>query len=89
MVQASTPCSISNEFGQCEGTRQCGFTGLTLCDVQAPQAEICNGLDDNCNGEVDELDTVACELSNEFGSCSVLSHAKAAKKDYVSSSNAS
>jgi hypothetical protein len=67
--QASTSCAVSNEFGRCEGVRQCGFTGLTLCDAPAPQAEVCNGRDDNCNGAVDELDTVPCEISNELGTC--------------------
>ncbi|MEE2778951.1 MAG: hypothetical protein VYE15_00405, partial [Myxococcota bacterium] len=49
-----TPCERSGEHGVCEGARQCTNTGLTLCDAAEPATELCNGVDDNCDGEVDE-----------------------------------
>ncbi len=50
----STPCSTSNELGTCTGSRVCTDEGLSACDAPEPTAEICNGLDDNCDGSVDE-----------------------------------
>jgi hypothetical protein len=52
--QASTTCYVENEHGSCHGLRFCAHDGLTDCDANVPQAETCNGQDDNCNGEVDE-----------------------------------
>ncbi|NMB74268.1 MAG: hypothetical protein GYA21_03965, partial [Myxococcales bacterium] len=48
------PCQTSNAFGTCTGTRTCrGFDGL-YCDAPEPAAEICNSLDDDCDGATDE-----------------------------------
>jgi len=49
-----TPCSVSNEWGVCEGKRVCAEEGLLDCDAFTPAKEACNGLDDNCDGDVDE-----------------------------------
>ncbi len=49
-----TPCQVENEFGLCEGKRVCTTDGLTDCDAATPTIEECNGLDDDCDGEVDE-----------------------------------
>jgi hypothetical protein len=49
-----TPCDVQNEFGICQGKRVCAETGLTECDALLPMAEMCNGQDDDCDGEVDE-----------------------------------
>jgi cysteine-rich repeat protein len=57
----STPCEETNEFGTCEGKRYCGKEGLTVCDALVPSEETCNGIDDNCDGIVDQ-DT--CDDSN-------------------------
>ena len=53
-----TPCRHENEFGMCEGQRFCGEEGLTDCDAPMPAAEQCNGLDDDCDGDVDEPDLI-------------------------------
>ncbi len=53
-----THCEVENEFGTCQGMRVCTEEGLTDCDAQVPAVETCNGLDDNCNGDVDEGDVV-------------------------------
>jgi hypothetical protein len=49
-----TPCHEENDWGLCQGKRVCGEDGLTGCDAQSPAEETCNGLDDNCDGQMDE-----------------------------------
>ncbi|MDP6945883.1 MAG: hypothetical protein QF464_17165, partial [Myxococcota bacterium] len=39
---------------QCSGSRVCTDEGLTACNAPDPEPEICDGLDNNCNGQVDE-----------------------------------
>ncbi len=50
------PCAAGE--GACErpGTIVCGPDGGTVCDAEAgePGEEICNGEDDDCDGEIDE-----------------------------------
>ena len=50
----ATACAVTNEHGSCEGVRVCTDAGLSPCDAASPAAEICNGLDDDCDGETDE-----------------------------------
>jgi cysteine-rich repeat protein len=50
----ATPCERSNEQGSCTGYRICTESGLSACDATEPTAEECNGLDDNCDGQLDE-----------------------------------
>ena len=53
-VKVGDPCDKTNEFGTCKGVTQClGPQGLT-CTALTPAAETCNGIDDNCDGFVDE-----------------------------------
>ena len=49
-----TGCEVTNDFGTCQGKRVCAEAGLTDCDASPPDEEVCNGLDDNCDGDVDE-----------------------------------
>jgi hypothetical protein len=53
-----TPCEVENEFGLCEGKRVCAEEGLTDCDASVPAPESCNGVDDDCDGDVDEGELV-------------------------------
>ncbi len=53
-----TACDATNEFGTCLGKRVCADDGLTDCDAILPAAEVCNGQDDDCDGEVDEPNVV-------------------------------
>ena len=50
----TTPCEITNDLGTCEGIRVCTEEGLKECDAVVPSEEQCNGIDDNCDGDVDE-----------------------------------
>ncbi|OGL76836.1 hypothetical protein A3E97_01675 [Candidatus Uhrbacteria bacterium RIFCSPHIGHO2_12_FULL_47_12] len=69
----STDCTNKNVFGVCSGSRVCKPEGLTNCIGQIPESESCNKLDDNCDGETDNIDASAigagCKQSNEFGTC--------------------
>ncbi len=68
-LEAQTSCQVTNAVGTCPGSRFCAEDGLTACDATAPQAEICDGLDNDCNGEVDELAGGECTITNQYGSC--------------------
>ncbi|MBM4352194.1 MAG: hypothetical protein FJ109_00115 [Deltaproteobacteria bacterium] len=57
----STLCLAANDLGQCQGERTCGPDGLSACDAPEPQAEECNGVDDDCN---DKVDDVSCDDGN-------------------------
>ncbi|MGM0595589.1 MAG: hypothetical protein ACQES9_00970 [Myxococcota bacterium] len=75
-------CSLSNEFGECPGTKTCyGDNGWSGCEGQMPGPEVCDGEDNNCDGNIDEglLGTVehcsmcfdACEGSGNPGTVPV------------------
>ena len=51
---ATTACNVVNEFGTCTGDRRCDPGGLTECSAQTPAEEICDGVDNDCNGSADE-----------------------------------
>ena len=51
---ASTACSITSEFGTCDGQRTCTETGLSACDAATPLAETCDESDNDCDGAIDE-----------------------------------
>jgi len=58
----ATACFVQNANGQCPGTLGCE-AGAPKCLGPEPQAETCNGLDDNCNVAIDENtcnDNLAC-----------------------------
>ena len=66
-------CVAANEYGKCFGEEVCvGTDGWTGCTASEPAAEVCNGLDDDCNGAVDDSVITPeedCAQSNEFGTC--------------------
>ncbi len=47
-------CSRQNVNGECFGTETCDpILGFGACDAQEPSPEVCDGLDNNCDGIVD------------------------------------
>ena len=69
-LQLETTCAIVNAHGLCTGNRQCTANGLTPCDATAPIGELCNGLDDNCDGATDNLPPdYQCATQNQNGTC--------------------
>ncbi|MCA9518856.1 MAG: hypothetical protein KC635_28165, partial [Myxococcales bacterium] len=54
LVEASTACWVENGDGRCDGERVCASSGLSACSAGTPAAEVCNGADDDCDGETDE-----------------------------------
>ena len=67
-----TPCAVANEHGLCSGKRVCQETGLTGCDAAMPAPETCNGVDDDCDGDIDEE---SCNDDNECTDDSCLGEA--------------
>ena len=50
----STTCFAENPPIKCKGSRSCSEAGLSLCEATTPTNEICDGVDNNCNGVTDE-----------------------------------
>jgi hypothetical protein len=67
-----TTCSGASESGTCGGTRTCGPDGLTACNARTASPEVCNALDDDCDGVTDDVESVPCRVENAFGACSGL-----------------
>lgn len=46
-------CEITNEYGTCPGQTKC-IAGEEICFGRQPSVEVCNGVDDDCDGATDE-----------------------------------
>ena len=65
-------CFRDNDFGTCFGEEICDpLLGWVGCTAPEPEAESCNGSDDDCDGLVDELAVLAvpCAVTSAAGSC--------------------
>ena len=68
-------CEESNDFGLCLGRQVCeGELGWSACDAQVPERELCDGLDNNCNGIPDDIPEIGeiCESRGEINGEEVL-----------------
>lgn len=61
----TTVCYNENEFGKCMGERTCDID----CNAKTPAVETCNSLDDDCNGQTDDVAPSTCDLTNKYGTC--------------------
>ncbi len=59
-VGSTRPCTISTPGATCEGWQECGSSGWMQC---IPPAEVCDGLDNNCDGQIDEGYDPVCAVS--------------------------
>jgi hypothetical protein len=50
----STTCENVSEFGNCAGNRACSAQGLAPCDALIPIEEMCDDIDNDCDGVIDE-----------------------------------
>ncbi len=71
-------CAVNNGHGTCEGIETCtpsdvnkGDEGWLGCTAKKPKPETCNGVDDNCDGVIDNglADGGTCVKANAFGAC--------------------
>ena len=56
----STLCQTQGQGGVCKGVKSCGGTTPGVCTAK-PVAEVCNGEDDDCDGQTDEA---VCDAAN-------------------------
>ncbi|MBL9037164.1 MAG: hypothetical protein JNG84_01495 [Archangium sp.] len=64
-------CTVMNTFGTCTGMRTCdGMSGFGACNARTASRELCNGMDDDCDGTIDEdglnlnVDVMNCGACN-------------------------
>jgi len=72
-------CQVKNAAGVCEGVEHCDAgKGWVGCTARTPQQEVCNGLDDDCDGVIDDgvSDGAVCNKASPHGTCGGKLHCK-------------
>jgi hypothetical protein len=61
-------CAVPGEMGECiAGTKVCTSGRLTCISVNGPQTEICDGLDNDCDGAADDgFNLITCGVGECF-----------------------
>ena len=65
-------CTVPNAKGECmTGTWLCDINGAKCAPLVFPQAEVCDGKDNDCDGDIDEDIKIpgTCSLASEKGEC--------------------
>ncbi len=93
-VDATWACALQTSLGKCQGVQTCSETGWSTCSAKLPTAELCDGQDNDCNGQTDETfaalgspcgvgvcagGTLVCAADNKKLACST--DGKKLKKD--------
>jgi hypothetical protein len=59
-------CERENDIGLCYGRQTCDSErGWSTCDASTPIQEVCNLIDDDCNGVTDDVPMIGTECQNE------------------------
>ena len=69
---AKRTCTRVNEAGSCSGWETCEpLVGWAGCNAATPEPELCDGVDNDCNGLADDglPETQSCGATNEHGTC--------------------
>ncbi len=66
-------CQKTTDAGTCIGVRICDGTMYSACSAATPTTEVCNGIDDDCDMQVDEdLGSTTCgvgECARTYANC--------------------